>query len=146
MKVEAPVEMSNSVADEKLNVDAVYSKWRKGKGKILEGHAFNNDRLQNIYIINMVDSYKLSKLDDHFGEEVIDLDKEIFKGLSIFDIMDNELHRTLDEILCRFEVVDENYNVNLSEDGKDVEQVLLQCAEMEEKLWNSQVVHKGEAL
>ncbi|KAL8089006.1 hypothetical protein AgCh_038672 [Apium graveolens] len=50
----------------------------------------------------MMDDKKLAKLDDHFKDEVTNLDKEIFKGVAVFDIMDNELHDTLEELMCRF--------------------------------------------
>ncbi|KAL8115564.1 hypothetical protein AgCh_022170 [Apium graveolens] len=157
---EGPDGLKDNGAGEKYVIDEAYSRWIKGKSKILEGHVFKNNGLQSSDFMSMIDGKKLAKLDDHFGNEVIDLDKEIFKEFAVFDIMDNELHDTLEEFMCGFNGKREksrgqvasicindgeketraiNFDGSvLSDEGKDVEEVLLKWSEMEEKFWESQ--------
>ncbi|KAL8093409.1 hypothetical protein AgCh_035329 [Apium graveolens] len=112
------------------------------------------------------------EVEDNFGlGEVFDVPSpdnqvDFAERISVFDIIDNELRGTLDEFLCRYaggelkekrkepsikiakavkgESGSARYDVNLDEDGEDVEKVLLLWAEMEEKMWDLQTSWDGE--
>ncbi|KAK1376106.1 hypothetical protein POM88_032299 [Heracleum sosnowskyi] len=82
-----------------LDMNAQYSK--KGKEKVLSGYAFNEDGLLSSEVIKIIDSGKLKSVSKAFGKTVLDMDREIFEGVFVKDVLDSAIKGTLDDLLSQ---------------------------------------------